>query len=879
MPYRKQANAVMQELKLNVKYGLDQNRVEEQRRTYGRNELEKAKKKTIGLMLWTQIKEPMVLVLFGAAAISLILKEPLDAFIILLVVAINAIIGVMQEAKAEKALEALEKLASPKALVLRCGHVQEIDAIDLVIGDIVILETGRLVPGDLRLFETHNLKIDESALTGESLPVEKDDRVVFRDDTTSLGDRKNMAYMSTYVTYGRGRGIVVGVGMETQIGHIAKMMNESKNENTPLQDNLASLSKLLGLLCIGICVLMFGIALLQKREVMEMLLTSISLAVAAIPEGLAAVVTIVLAMGVQRMSQKNAIIRKLHAVETLGCVSVICSDKTGTLTQNKMTIVSIYEPHQHRNQNEKATQRLIDGFVLCNDTIEENQTLLGDPTETALVAYANSFSIKKTIQDMTYPRLQEIPFDSTRKRMSTVHQYANEKVVFTKGALDQLLPLCTKVIQNNSVMAMSEDHRRKIIHASSAMTRAAQRVLALAYKPVTDLNVKHLEEQLIFVGMVGMIDPPRPEVKPAIQTCMKAGIRPVMITGDHPDTAIAIGKQLSLIQNEKECATGRQIELWSDDELIQNVGKYCVFARVSPIHKVRLVQALKAKGNIVAMTGDGVNDAPSLKHADIGIAMGISGTDVSKQASDMILSDDNFASIVSAVEEGRSIYKNIRKTVLFLLSCNLGEVTTLFLSILFLPKFPTPLLPIQILWVNLVTDAFPALALGVDPKESDNMLETPRHPKESLFAHGGWWFLLMNGILIGTISLVAFRIGLHDSVRTGQTMSFMVLSISQLFHALNLRSRTHSIFQVGLFTNHWLLLTILGGIIIQFIGAQTPLFHTILKTAPLSIGQWSLVFGLSLIVIVVNEISKLLGKETHGSQNKMASRPTNVTSW
>ncbi len=860
MAYRRPKHIVLEELKVNAKLGLDESRVDLHRSKYGINALEKGHKKTLWEMLYEQLKEPMVIVLFVAAAISVILKEPLDASIILLVVVINAVIGVAQESKAERALEALEKLSSPHAVVLRGGHIREIDASDLVVGDIVMLESGRQIPADLRLLETHTLKVDESALTGESVPVDKDAELVLHDANVAVGDRKNMAYMSTFVTYGRGSGIVVAVGMQTEIGKIATLMKEAKEELTPLQKNLASLSKLLGLICITICVLLFGISLIQKREIMEMLLTAISLAVAAIPEGLAAVVTIVLAMGVQRMSKKNAIIRKLHAVETLGCISVICSDKTGTLTQNKMTVVNIYENHQFVGEQGKASKLLIDGFLLCNDTVEEEGQLLGDPTETALVAYGHRLQCKKTELDMKYPRLGEIPFDSARKRMSTFHQYDKEKIIFVKGALDVLLPLCTKIRCKEAVMALTEDHRRKIQEASSSMAKAAQRVLALAYKPAAQLK-QDAEEQLIFIGMAAMIDPPRLEVKPAIQQCIRSGIRPVMITGDHPDTAIAIGKQLGLISNDSECAIGTQIQGWTDSQLEHAVNKYSVFARVSPSHKVRLVQAFKANGHIVAMTGDGVNDAPSLKKADIGVSMGISGTDVCKQASDMILTDDNFASIVSAIEEGRNIYKNIAKTVLFLLSCNLGEVTTLFLSILFLPTMPSPLLPIQILWVNLVTDAFPALALGVDPKEPRSMEEPPRNPKESLFAHGGWWFLGFNGLLIGTISLVAYRIGLQYDIATGHTMSFMVLSISQLFHALNLRSRTTSIFRLGLFSNPYLILTLLVGIVIQFMVAQVSLFHTILKTASLNVMQWGIVFSLSLLVIVTNEISKLLGKE------------------
>lgn len=849
--YDKSAKDVLNGFGVLENEGLDSTKVQQQKQQYGKNEIAKTGKRTLVQMTYDQLKEVMVIILLIAMIISILLKEYVDASVILLVILINTSVGVAQEYKAEKAIEALEKLTIPKAMVIRNGAHQEIEAVNLVPGDIVILEAGKQVPCDLRLLTSINLKIEEAALTGESEPSEKEAKVICS-SSASIGDRKNMAYMSSYVVNGRGSGICVAIGMGSEIGKIANMLNEAKEERTPLQERLSNLGKLLGYLCVGICAAMLAISLWQDRPLMEMVLTSISLAVAAIPEGLAAIVSIVLALGVQRMSKRNAIVRKLVAVETLGCVSVICSDKTGTLTQNKMKVVSSY-----CNQDFVAPSTLLmQAMVLCNDVYEESGQLMGEPTEVALVEYANDRGIFKKELERKYPRIDEIPFDSQRKRMSSVHTYHGGKIVFMKGALDVLLPLCNRRLSGEHVYPFTNLDKEQVVKDSTVCTKAAQRVLALAYKKESG----PLEQDLIFIGFVGMIDPPRKEAFSAIEACKNAGIKVVMITGDHPSTAAAIAKQLGIIKEDKECIKGEELDALKDDELTRQVMNYSVYARVSPHHKVRLVKAYRELGHIVAMSGDGVNDAPSLKYADVGIAMGKNGSDVTKGASDIILSDDNFATIVAAVEEGRNIYLNIQKTVLFLLSCNLGEVVTLFLAILFLRNFPSPLTPIQILWVNLVTDSFPSLALGVDPNQKGVMDASPRKRSESLFGQFGWVYLLFNGLLIGTISLVAFRYGLQFSIEIAHTMTFMVLSISQLFHALNLMNPRESILKVGLFHNPYLLFTIVLGVGIQFLVTQVPLFQTILKTASLSMLQWGIVFGLAFLVIVVNEIAKKLYK-------------------
>lgn len=856
MPYQKNIQDVLSEVGSDYQHGLSQDEALKRLVRDGRNELVKQKKETIIIKFLGQFKDPMVLILIVGALVSIFLQEVIDAMIIVVVILLNATIGVVQEFKAEKAIDALEKLASPKAYVIRDGYIKEIESKELVVGDIVELEVGRYIPADMRLITTSNLKVEESTLTGESEAVEKDASLVYQNELP-ISDQKNMVFMSTYVTYGKARGVVVRCGMHSEVGKIAKMLDEHEEDMTPLQVRLAYLSKILGFLCVVICIVMFFVSLLQGRDIFDMLLLSISLAVAAIPEGLPAVVTIVLALGVQVMSKNNAIIRKLHAVETLGSVSVICSDKTGTLTQNKMHVVSSYA---NGEMNSKSDE-LLRGFALCNDASLQGDTLLGEPTEMALLGFCEQNNLHKVDLDARYIRVNEIPFDSNRKCMTTIHQYEKQTIAYTKGAIEKILELCTMVEINGGRIKMGDYERNRILSASRSVSRDAQRVLALSKKTVRNHLESGIEAKMTFIGFAGLIDPPREEVSEAIALCHDAHINVVMITGDHPITAFAIAKQLGIATMEKQVITGNEIEAMSEDVFVHQVRQYHVFARVTPQHKVRIVEAFKKHKMVVAMSGDGVNDAPSLKHADIGIAMGKGGTDVCKQASDMILADDNFATIVQAVEQGRNIYLNIQKAVLYLLSCNLGEIMALFLAILCMPHVVSTLSAIQILWVNLVTDAFPALALGIDPKDQFIMKEKPRSRKESLFGKGGMMFTVLNGMFIGTITLVAFRYGLEVSSAKAQTMAFMVLSISQLFHAFNLRSRTHSIIEVGIAKNKWLLLTVIFGITLQIAVCQLPMFHILLKTTSLTMQEWSMVMSLSFSVIMINEISKWVAKE------------------
>lgn len=856
MPYRKTIQEIETACQSDLHKGLSEEEAQRRQKEQGKNILNKKKKVTLLQMFLEQFQDPMVIILIIGAIVSIFLKEYMDACIILVVIVLNAIIGVIQEFKAEKAIDALEKLSEPKAYVLRDGYLKEINSEDLVVGDIVELEAGRYIPADMRLLTSTNLKVEESTLTGESEAIEKQADIVYPDEM-HIADQRNMVFMSTYVTYGKAQGMVVRCGMDSEVGKIARMLDETKEDMTPLQQRLAHLSKILGMLSLGVCAAMFVVAILQGRNLFDMLLLSISLAVAAIPEGLPAVVTIVLALGVQVMSKQNAIVRKLHAVETLGSVSVICSDKTGTLTQNKMHVVSSYANGMLQEVNEE----LLKGMVLCNDASISQNEVLGEPTETALLCFGEKQGFHKKDLDMKYVRVNEIPFDSNRKRMTTIHQHEREVVAYTKGALEKILAMCTSVWQDGKAVRMSNYEKQRILEASRQVSEDAQRVLALARKTLKSPYEDDVENKMCFIGFVGLMDPPREEVKDAIARCYKAGIRVAMITGDHPLTALAIARRLGIAKQETEVITGNQLDAMSDEELCASVKGYRVFARVTSQHKVRIVQAFKQNDMVVAMGGDGVNDAPSLKQADIGIAMGQGGTDVCKQASDMILADDNFATIVKAVEEGRGIYENIQKAILYLLSCNLGEIMSLFLAIICMPHVVSTLSAIQILWVNLITDAFPALALGVDPMEWDIMEQQPRNAKESLFAHGGWMFTILNGMFIGTITLVAFRYGLNSSPAKAQTMAFMVLSLSQLFHALNLRSRTHSIFVVGLFKNKWLILTFLFSTALQIAVCQLPIFNFILKTVPLDMMSWGLVFGLSASVILINEASKWFAKD------------------
>ena len=868
MWYKKSKNEILQELDVDEKNGLSSTEALRRLEKYGKNKLETKKKKTLFKQFLSQLKDVMIYILIIAAIISAFLGEISDALIILLVIIINAVIGVIQESKAEKALDALKELSTPKALVKRDGSLKEILSEDIVPGDIVIIDAGRYIPGDLRLIDTANLKIEESAFTGESVPSEKDASFL-PDKEVPIGDQNNMAFMSTLATYGRGVGVVVGTGMNTEIGKIAKMIEQEENDETPLQKKLSELGKILGFLAVGICILIFIISFFQGRDLLEMFLTSISLAVAAIPEGLPAIVAIVLALGVQRMVKKNAIIRKLPAVETLGSVSIICSDKTGTLTQNKMTVTTIYANDSYIkesefNLNDNESKLLVDCMVLCNDATYSEKSQTGDPTEIALLESPFKLNILKEKLEKEFKRIDEIPFDSDRKLMTTVNLVDDKKArVFTKGALDSILSICNKISINGKLLDFSKEYKAKVLENSNIMSDKALRVLAFAYKDISKENIvlDSLEKDLVFIGMVGMIDPPRLEVKDSIKLCKSAGITPVMITGDHKNTAFAIANELGIAEDISQAMTGHEIDKFKEEEFNEKIINYRVFARVSPEHKVKIVKAFKSHGNIVSMTGDGVNDAPSLKAADIGVAMGITGTDVSKGASDMILTDDNFSTIVSAVEEGRKIYLNIKKSIVFLLSCNLGEILTLFTAILL--NWNSPLQPIHILWVNLITDSFPALALGVDKTKEDVMNNPPRNPKESIFIKSDKIQLIINGVLIGGITLFAFKLGERlyaDSLIHAQTMAFVVLSVSQLFLSLSLRSNTKSAFSLGIFSNKYLVYSILLGIFLQVIIISISFIANIFKVTPLLLYDWIVVILVSLIPFAINEILKLFRK-------------------
>ena len=866
MWFSKTSETVLKELNSNISTGLSDEEAKKRLSEYGPNRLSTKKKKTLLQLFISQLADVMIYILFGAAIISAIVGEISDSIIILIVIFINAIIGVVQESKAEKALEALKELSTPKAIVKRGGELKEIPSEEVVIGDIVVIDAGRFIPADLRLIESANLKIDEAAFTGESVPADKDAMITIEKDNVTIGDQHNMAFMSTLATYGRGIGVVVGTSMDTQIGKIAKMIDEAEEDTTPLQKRLAQLGKTLGFAAIFICGLIFVIALFQGRDMLEMFLTAISLAVAAIPEGLPAIVAIVLAMGVQRMIKENAIIRKLPAVETLGSVNIICSDKTGTLTQNKMTVTKFYADNSLLNidniELEKPSNKLlIHGMILCNDATYTEKSKTGDPTEIALLEAGVKYNLFKEGLNEQFQRVDEIPFDSDRKLMTTVNKHEGGLKVFTKGAIDSILKISNKALLGEEIVDLNDEVRKSILHAADEMSDEALRVLACAYKEIDSSNVSidSLETNLIYVGMMGMIDPPRLEVRDSIKLCKSAGITPIMITGDYRNTAFAIAKELGIAENIEETISGDEIDKFTEETFNENIKDYKVFARVSPEHKVKIVKAFKSHGNIVSMTGDGVNDAPSLKTADIGVAMGITGTDVAKGAADMILTDDNFTTIVSAVEEGRNIYNNIRKSIIFLLSCNFGEIVTLFVAILL--NWDTPLLPIHILWVNLITDSFPALSLGVDPGDKGVMNDPPRNPKESLFSGRFGVLLAINGAIMGALTLVAFRVGEYlypDSLMHAQTMAFVVLAVSQLFYALSVRNPKKTLFEIGPLTNKYLLGAICLGILLQLVIISIPPIAEIFKVFTLTSRDWGFVILLSLIPFILNELIKIL---------------------
>ena len=851
----------------------------------GMNELEEERKKSVPETFLEQLNDPLICVLLVAAFVSFLLGEISDTIIIAAVILLNAAVGVIQEGKAQKALDSLKKLTSPEAYVRRDGKIRRIAAAELAAGDVVILEAGMQVPADLRLTKTWNLKIEESALTGESLPVEKDAAFTAAGGLQA-GERKNEAFMSTMVTGGRGEGIVVARGMETEIGKIASIIKTVPREFTPLQKKLAELGKMLSIVSVLLCVLLFGIAVLQKRNILEMLITAISLAVAAVPEGLPAVVTIVLAMRVSRMVKVNTIVRKLPSVETLGSVNVVCSDKTGTLTQNKMTVTQCYVnertiPISTSNIREQADipEAFFQGFALCNDAVSDNNGTMGDPTEIALIAMSAGCGVRKAQAERQFPRLEERSFDSARKMMTTVHQGRGGKFAYTKGAPDVVLRRCTKIYLNGTIQPLNEVKRRKIKNALEEMSSQALRVLALAMKEEGSAELLD-EKNLVFLGLAGMKDPIRPEAKAAVEKFCSASVRTVMITGDHADTAFAIAKELGIAKKPGQCLTGSQLDTLSDEALSKRLEETTVFARVTPEHKVRIVRLLKESGNIVAMTGDGVNDAPSLQAADIGIAMGQSGTDVAKNASDMVLTDDNFATIEKAIEEGRSIFQNIKKTVLFLLSSNFGEIITMFSAVLL--GLAAPLKASHILWINLITDSLPALALGVDENDKEALMrEPPRGAKEGMFANGGLACTVFYGLLIAAISLTAFlklpweilaegqeaftlpniAAVLRDEavLARAQTYAFTVLSMSQLFHAWGMRDVRTSVFFGKQAFNPVMAAAFGLGTALQLAVTEIPYLVGMFGTAHLAWQEWTVLMILAAFPVLAHEIFVLTG--------------------
>ena len=865
--------------------GLDQAEAEKRLEQNGKNKLAEGKKESMFHRFFKQFTEPMTIILLVAALISGIMSIvekhfPEDVIIIMAVVIINAVLGVLQESKAEKAIEALQEIAKATSKVIRNGHQISIPSEDLVVGDIIVLEAGDAVPADARIIECASMKIEEAALTGESVPVTKQEETLSagKNGDVALGDRKNMVFMGSTVVYGRGKAVVTATGMDTEMGKIADALAQAQEGKTPLQMKLSQLSKILTYLVIGICVVIFGVRLLQAgadgtivgRDILDTFMIAISLAVAAIPEGLATVVTIVLSIGVTNMSKRNAIIRKLTAVETLGCTQIICSDKTGTLTQNKMTVVDYY------GSDEKL---LANAMSLCSDAEfdETEKTAVGEPTECALVNYAQKLDLSKNEQKDLFIRVGEVPFDSMRKMMSTVHEYDDGKLVqFTKGAPDEILKRCSYALVDGQFAPMTEEIKADILRANKAMADKALRVLAASMKKLDTLPTVYtseaIENELCFVGLVGMIDPVRPEVKPAIDECRSAGIRPIMITGDHKDTAVAIALQLGIIENADQAITGAELNEISDEEFETAVEKYSVYARVQPEHKTRIVNAWRKKGKVTAMTGDGVNDAPSIKNADIGVGMGITGTDVTKNVADMILADDNFATIVSAVGEGRRIYDNIRKAIQFLLASNLSEVLAIFCATLM--GF-TIFQPVHLLWINLITDCFPALSLGMEKPESNIMNRKPRESNEGIFAGGLGFAVAYQGALVTAITLASYFVGryylaeafhaeaiangLYSAEMLGSSMAFLTLSMAEIFHSFNMRSLHGSIFTMKT-QNIWLWGAGLLSFIMTTVVIEIPFLAEAFSLAHLNLREYGIAMALAISIIPIVEIIKIFSR-------------------
>ena len=889
---------ITSKLQVDISKGLSTQEVEERLAKCGHNELREKEKETIFQKVLNQLKDFLTIILIIASIVSFAVGEGADAIVIIAIVIINAFLGVLQEGKAEKALEALQKMSAPSAKILRNGRIEAISSKDIVPGDIVVFEAGDVIPADLRIIESANLKIEEASLTGESVPAEKDANSFVPTDV-GIGDRVNMAYMSTMVTYGRGRGVVVETGSTTEMGKIADKIQEINNDDTPLQKKLDQLGKWLGITCIVVCMLVFVIGLLRGGELLEMFMVAVSLSVAAIPEGLAAVVTIVLALGMKKMVSRNAIVRRLLAVETLGCVDVICSDKTGTLTQNEMTVKKVYiygnsfdvtgqgyDPNGQIFADDKDInindysdlQMLFSAGTLCNDASvvkrDDGQWgIIGDPTEGAFVVDSQKAGYIRDDMNNKYPRIAELPFDSARKMMSTFHKNFGSGIIsFTKGAPDVILDKCSRVLVNGKAVDLSLDMRKDILKANSEYANQALRVLACAFREHSELpkeiTPEEIERDMIFIGLMGMIDPARPEAKDAIAVCKVAGIKPIMITGDHKDTAVAIAKDLQLMQEGDGVLSGGEIDAISDEEFAKVVETTSVYARVSPENKVRIVETLRNNGHIASMTGDGVNDAMALKRADIGVAMGITGTDVAKGTADMILTDDNFASIVHAVEEGRIIYSNIRKFVFFLLSCNVGEILIVFIALLI--NIPTPLIPIQLLWLNLVTDSFPALALGTEKGESDIMRIKPRKSTEPILDKS-----MVIGIVVQSIALVVAVLGIYlwalnrypdydtnpEHLAYARTYAFVTLILAEVLRSHSSRSERDSIFKLGVFSNKTLIYATILCIILLAVVIYVPFLRPIFETVELNIFDCEMVLLFCLIPLLAGELYKLVKRK------------------
>lgn len=877
--YNQHIEEILQQFGVSAEKGLSAAEAKKRLETYGPNRLQSEKQKSTLQIFFDQFKGSMVMILFVAAVISGIMglqngEGFLDTIVILAILVVNALIGMVEEKKAQSSLEALKKMSAPHSKVLREGQIVEISSTEIVPGDIVVLDTGDIVPADMRLIEAVNLKIQESALTGESVPVEKNAETLNAEDVP-LGDRKNMAFSTCVVTYGRGKGIVVATGMHTEVGKIAHMLQHAEGTETPMSKRLEQLGKTLGYVALVICLVIFIVGLLYGNNWLEMFMMAVSLAVAAIPEGLQIVSTLVLSIGVQRLVKLHAIVRKLPSVESLGSVTVICSDKTGTLTQNKMTIVKGWTTANEIDFRDAATferlgsdgKMLLQSALLCTDAhlrmfpdgSHENS---GDPTETAIVDIALNFGMNKNEEEKKHPRVGEVPFDSERKRMATINKLENGQLrVNVKGGVDEVLSVTSCIRVHGKVRPITQEDIEAIRRQNESMAQDALRVLAVAYKDIDKLpdkvTVETVENALVFVGLIGMIDPPRPEVKEAVSKCKIAGIRPVMITGDHKITALAIAKEIGIYREGDQTVTGSDLENMSDNDLYRNVKSYSVYARVAPVHKVRIVKAWQSYGDIVAMTGDGVNDAPALKQADVGVAMGVTGTEVAKEVADIILTDDNFATIVNAVEEGRRIYDNILKAIQYLLSSNVGEVLLILIASLL--NLGNPLTPILILWINLVTDSLPALALSMDPAEKDIMRRKPRDPQKGIFGRGMVWRIIYQGTTIGLISLAAYLIGFNDGGQPlGQTMAFAVLGFAQLIHVRNLHSNKISCFKISPLLNRPLIGAIVVSAAFMALILLIPPVMNIFGTVPMDGTHWTYVLLLSLVPIVMVELMKLL---------------------